>query len=692
MSRFQSDQRIYMRFNPVFDFMKDKNEDFSAIGDKIALLPESQERLLESYDMEDDVWPELDRMLESVSLKYSKFKANMGVIKTFRKQLDQALTGLTITDVTSSKPRKNGMFVFTTTQFKISDGQTITAYFHAPEAEKVSLAPQDLLISYRFTVNKLDVTGAVVKMTGRDLPASKIARILASIVSDNKENFAAKKAAKEEKLATLETLKTDYESAVAESETLMGDLTVMEGQDQAMTQEVESLESEITSKEFQLKDLQNQIQGLSQNPKSDETGIDAETQKVAGKKTSERTIVIRDFSIEKVLGLDEDTYAEHFNRLVMDNEHTESLVLKAKRTGIADLVDRIKALAKKHEEAGFISAELRKEIDVVEESINAALSAKKIQPKDQGEADPVIDDKGEVTLDALFISDGWTKDTKSKLGGVIKEVNGDKYKVYDDQKGNQVIVKNRKKLESVARMNGLDNEAFKTHVDNVIRREEDLKAAKKDHADQVKKATAKGIEIIGESMAKLGWQPNPAYASFKKSFGDDDVLVSFKTGMITTDLEANKVGEVGIEYDSAVRMNKKEMAWEPDSMTLFSLSAREDDAYYSVTEGNMPKADKLAKTIDDKVKEVLGVSDKPANEPIVDEGDKTPEPVPQPAVADGSTVSKTTANDILGGKYDDNPAELEAHLESIIDDLGATDPDLLEKVSNYYSDILVEMA
>ncbi|MBT4267859.1 MAG: hypothetical protein HOB38_18960 [Deltaproteobacteria bacterium] len=51
-----------------------------------------------------------------------------------------------------------------------------------------------------------------------------------------------------------------------------------------------------------------------------------------------------------------------------------------------------------------------------------------------------------------------------------------------------------------------------------------------------------------------------------------------------------------------------------------------------------------------------------------------------------------TANSILSGDFDADPKELEAKFEEILGELEASDPDLLEKVSNYYTELLSKLA
>ncbi|MBU2648756.1 hypothetical protein KKI24_28875 [bacterium] len=60
--------------------------------------------------------------------------------------------------------------------------------------------------------------------------------------------------------------------------------------------------------------------------------------------------------------------------------------------------------------------------------------------------------------------------------------------------------------------------------------------------------------------------------------------------------------------------------------------------------------------------------------------------------SEGPTAAVETANAILAGEYDDDPKELEREFEHIMDELEEKDPDLLEKVSDYYTELLSKLA
>src|SRR3989339_1132402 len=174
---------------------------------------------------------ELERMDESIVSTYNQFKNERGPIALLKRQISAALPSeLTLTETLVGKPKKSGSFVFVSVQFAVSDGQTITAFFHSPNSASSSLGADDKVISFRFTVNKQDVTGAIVRTKGKDLPSVKVAAILAKIVADNAPTFAEAKAKRDSQVSELQDLITQIKGGEEEIGVLQTQMADFEDQ------------------------------------------------------------------------------------------------------------------------------------------------------------------------------------------------------------------------------------------------------------------------------------------------------------------------------------------------------------------------------------------------------------------------------------------------------------------------------
>lgn len=98
--------------------------------------------------------------------------------------------------------------------FAMDDGQAVTVWFHNPDTTPGKLTPMDELVSWKWMLNKKDVTIVVAPERGRDLNAREVARRIMKLVEKNSEAFkranakaaesAAEGAALDQEIAALE--------------------------------------------------------------------------------------------------------------------------------------------------------------------------------------------------------------------------------------------------------------------------------------------------------------------------------------------------------------------------------------------------------------------------------------------------------------------------------------------------------
>lgn len=103
--------------------------------------------------------------------------------------------------------------------FEFSDGQTVSVFFHNPDITPKKIMPTDELISWKWVLNKKDVTILVAPERGKDLNVREVARRMTKLVEKNSERFQRANEKKAERMAVIETKKTTItqkESQLAE--------------------------------------------------------------------------------------------------------------------------------------------------------------------------------------------------------------------------------------------------------------------------------------------------------------------------------------------------------------------------------------------------------------------------------------------------------------------------------------------
>jgi len=121
-----------------------------------------------------------------------------------------------------SSPFKRQGVVNVAAIFELSDGQTVTVMFHNPDAGTAkSLKPTDELISWKWLLNKKDITIVVAPERGSDLPIRQVAKRIMKLAEKNSKTFARMNQKRAERLAYIESLKGE----IGELETELDGLT-----------------------------------------------------------------------------------------------------------------------------------------------------------------------------------------------------------------------------------------------------------------------------------------------------------------------------------------------------------------------------------------------------------------------------------------------------------------------------------
>jgi hypothetical protein len=119
---------------------------------------------------------EVNRMTVKMDLLQKVMDAAGGEVKT---------SGYQISD-----PVKRRGTMQVAVLFALSDGQTVTIWFHNPDTTPDKLMPLDELISWKWMLNKKDITIVVAPERGKDLNIREVARRIMKLAERNSAAFA----------------------------------------------------------------------------------------------------------------------------------------------------------------------------------------------------------------------------------------------------------------------------------------------------------------------------------------------------------------------------------------------------------------------------------------------------------------------------------------------------------------------
>lgn len=93
--------------------------------------------------------------------------------------------------------------------FELSDGQTVSIFFHNPDTTPSKMAPDDEVISWKWLLNKKDITIVVAPERGADLNVREVARRIMRLAEKNSPAFQRANAKRAERMQNLQALKDE---------------------------------------------------------------------------------------------------------------------------------------------------------------------------------------------------------------------------------------------------------------------------------------------------------------------------------------------------------------------------------------------------------------------------------------------------------------------------------------------------
>jgi hypothetical protein len=104
--------------------------------------------------------------------------------------------------------------------FELSDGQTVSIFFHNPDTTPNKLAPADEMISWKWLLNKKDITIVVAPEKGQDLSPRLVAQRIMRLAEKNSSAFQKANIKRAERMINIEAIR----ARIAEKEVALNEL------------------------------------------------------------------------------------------------------------------------------------------------------------------------------------------------------------------------------------------------------------------------------------------------------------------------------------------------------------------------------------------------------------------------------------------------------------------------------------
>ena len=210
--------------------------------------------LLDSLSV-DDILEDSEGLVsfDALTAPYAKLERKMELM---RKYLEQAVAeGLRPITMEIVGPFRKSGLVNVVCVYTLGDGQTVSIFFDNPDITPTKINPTDILISWKWLLNKKDVSILVAPEHGEELNAREVVRRIAKLAEKNMTAFARQNAKKAEREANIK--KQEEEIAAVEAEI------------KELRKTVERLEAEIEAETERNADLKKQVEAVRERRKAE---------------------------------------------------------------------------------------------------------------------------------------------------------------------------------------------------------------------------------------------------------------------------------------------------------------------------------------------------------------------------------------------------------------------------------------
>lgn len=225
----------------------------------------SSERLRLSQTMRAFV-RSLNRGMNGTGIKAGTDDA--GIDEEGRKTIGGAIIG---------KVRRVNNIPIMTALIPLSDGQSISLIFHSPTADNGRIKNSDLLVAFRFLLNKRDVTHIVAPIGGRDVSLQQVSQALANLAERNSAKFTKQQSAQVKLRADIEGLNAEVDQLSEQQSTLLEQVETHQQTLMNRQSDTQQLRGKLATQRQINADLEAQLAALKTNAGSDVITLPGET-------------------------------------------------------------------------------------------------------------------------------------------------------------------------------------------------------------------------------------------------------------------------------------------------------------------------------------------------------------------------------------------------------------------------------
>jgi hypothetical protein len=158
---------------------------------------------------------------DALVMPYAQVARKMELLNGVMQRSGQAVKPVS---VQISEPFKQSGVANVAAVFELSDGQTVSIYFHNPDVTPNKMAGSDEIISWKWLLNKKDITLVVAPERGEDLNVREVARRIMKLAEKNSAAFQRANGKRAETLQRIEGIKAEVAGLEKELKTALSDL------------------------------------------------------------------------------------------------------------------------------------------------------------------------------------------------------------------------------------------------------------------------------------------------------------------------------------------------------------------------------------------------------------------------------------------------------------------------------------
>ncbi|AMK75623.1 hypothetical protein A1342_19170 [Methylomonas methanica] len=189
-----------------------------------------------------DILAEADEilLLDALVSTYAKLQRKMEMLQTVMERVGGDVKPIAMQ---LSDPFKQNGVAQVAAVFELSDGQTVSIFFHNPDVTPSKIAPTDELISWKWLLNKKDLTILVAPEKGMDLNIREVTARVMKLAAKNSAAFQRANVKRAENLAVIESLKAEIPQLEKELKRAQHQLEVAKIEAEQRAQRREAMEN-----------------------------------------------------------------------------------------------------------------------------------------------------------------------------------------------------------------------------------------------------------------------------------------------------------------------------------------------------------------------------------------------------------------------------------------------------------------